>query len=806
MVKGSNELDRQGSVSFNLLQSEPAGWLKWALGLTWGSYVLSSLMTNLGQTINNSTDRMVSSNRQIADHVISSNHLISTRLNQLIFSNNRIAKTIQRSSNQESSDMASMKNSLMSSNGLQGLIRSNERISGSLSEAFLGLTNTDRTFNFNGVDRDSLFTEQIKENQKDLVNIIREASNIISGKFSEGMDKIGTHLDKATGSVDTVAGNIAQANLERANTQEGLTAVTLELKNAVDVVANNIAQGNTKLGEDLQSLAGTISEGDVNIVNSFDLALKVIKKLKEKLDAVAQNIAEGNDHLESNIGQLDSIKDIHKFGLDSIAEEIDSGLRIIEGEFKDLQNGINMLNSELRNQVGFVASNINTGNSKLTELENEVSGVQGAIRDAQQKTAQFMSIQRLANKIECTENCFVSDDQADAIIQGLKSNDDNVASVISNIHSAAAGDSTSNGKSNNRTKHNTVPAVVSLSPIGAGIGGLTKFKISKSKETETNESSTDKFDTANVSQNPTHSSDGQKKFKRTKSKEIIDRESQLYADMVDAAIALQNPEFNFTKMMSRKGQSFKKLQEILNSNVSSSQQGKNVTSDLENFLLDANITVPPEIDGLKVIMRHRREIELAGNTTAMFAQTVRNLTEILLKRELLQANTEYDDYVILENDATTLSPIFSNSQNASKFVGETVGQVLKVIDVDFGGLFDGFGDILTDTFEPMISGVLDTVPDLLLNNIFPKLVARHPVVQLMKPIIEQAGVLLKILLETLSETFDEKFDEYSPHIISLLRHMKDLTVDVWTVIQEDVLIPEYLNPENPGWFSNNWNV
>ena len=51
-------------------------------------------------------------------------------------------------------------------------------------------------------------------------------------------------------------------------------------------------------------------------------------------------------------------------------------------------------------------------------IETELDNLQIEIQGAQGRNAQLGAIRRLADKIECSEDCFVSAAQADAIIAG----------------------------------------------------------------------------------------------------------------------------------------------------------------------------------------------------------------------------------------------------------------------------------------------------------------------------------------------------------------------------------------------------
>ena len=70
------------------------------------------------------------------------------------------------------------------------------------------------------------------------------------------------------------------------------------------------------------------------------------------------------------------------------------------------------------------------------DIKTELGALQIEIQSAGSRNAQLGAIRRLADKIECTEDCFMSDEQAAAILDGLSKNGENIASVISDVGNA----------------------------------------------------------------------------------------------------------------------------------------------------------------------------------------------------------------------------------------------------------------------------------------------------------------------------------------------------------------------------------
>lgn len=83
-------------------------------------------------------------------------------------------------------------------------------------------------------------------------------------------------------------------------------------------------------------------------------------------------------------------------------------------------------------------------------IETELDNLQIEIQGANSRNAQLGAVRRLADKIECTEDCFMSDDQAAAILDGLSQNGENIASVISDVGNAKSSSAQTRIQSSNK--------------------------------------------------------------------------------------------------------------------------------------------------------------------------------------------------------------------------------------------------------------------------------------------------------------------------------------------------------------------
>ena len=338
----------------------------------------------------------------------------------------------------------------------------------------------------------------------------------------------------------------------------------------------------------------------------------------------------------------------------------------------------------------------------LLEIENEFDELQNAIQNAQGRNAQLSAVRRLADKIECTEDCFVSDDQAAAIIEGLNENDNNIENLINGVRNAAK-----NRKSNKKKKRSS--------------------RTGKEEE-----------------------------------------EDKLYAKMIDAAIALQNPNFEFTKAMAAKGQSFESLQKILNS-------GNNESFHLaiNQFLIDSNLNVSQGFDAASSVKRNKRAIELAANATRIILQTVKNIT-----RTVKESKAFHD---ILQN-STTLSRETERNIIADA-LGEAIGAAIS------GPLDTLFSSAINGPLKTMFSSLIDPI----LNNLFDKIA---------KPIVDNGANILEILLGK----FADRISVLDPLLEQLLTPLTSTVDKIFGLAFTGFAPDGHLDPNNPVWFSSSNDV
>ena len=199
--------------------------------------------------------------------------------------------------------------------------------------------------------------------------------------------------------------------------------------------------------------------------------------------------------------------------------------------------------------------------------------------------------------------------------------------------------------------------------------------------------------------------------------------------MVDAAIGLQNPEFSFTKSMASKGQTSETLQDILDS----SKDGT-FPDLLDQFIQDANISVPEGINASKIVSRKRRLIESAGNVTSVIMKAFSNMSETLRESE------EYQEIVknltlMPEEERINLTLQLRNAkedpnvQNIQQLAGlQNNNRVL---------------------FDPLLSGLADALIGPFFNQLGGSVVS-----SIANPLVSAAGTLIKILLDQYVEQIE----------------------------------------------------
>ena len=188
------------------------------------------------------------------------------------------------------------------------------------------------------------------------------------------------------------------------------------------------------------------------------------QQTKERiLDAildVAGSIEAGHEAVADSldVGQ-ERIADTLTAGHTKISETLTTGHNKLAETGADIATAIIAGDQKMEaaiSQTGESLDLIKTGtDTNSLELKTELDQIEAAITAAQSRDVQVATIRRLADKMECTTDCFTSDDQADAIVRGLARTDLNMRDLVDDINNYA-----SNGREADIERRQLVPSLV----------------------------------------------------------------------------------------------------------------------------------------------------------------------------------------------------------------------------------------------------------------------------------------------------------------------------------------------------------
>ena len=274
------------------------------------------------------------------------------------------------------------------------------------------------------------------------------ATAITSGdqKIEAAISQTGESLDLIKGSVDMQSERIHSgldsvvSSLEEAgqSSKEGLAEISLKLQQsgeAIKTAGEENKAGLDSLGTQLETVGTNMAELKDNVISSSS-------DTKSALESIAANVGQAASSSGQVATSLGTLSQENKEGLDNLKTAITEFMR---QQTTDTSNVILALD----------ALKAGTDSNSL-ELKTELDQIEAAITAAQSRDVQLNTIRRLADKIECTTDCFTSDDQADAIVRGLNRTDMNMRDLVDDINNYA-----SNGREANIERRQVlVPSLV----------------------------------------------------------------------------------------------------------------------------------------------------------------------------------------------------------------------------------------------------------------------------------------------------------------------------------------------------------
>ena len=239
-------------------------------------------------------------------------------------------------------------------------------------------------------------------------------------------DSLDTQNMKLENSLDGVAENIETAGQENSKMLSEIS--TNMLRNA-----ENLLQLGTNTNNGLTSLAGNLGKAALSIEALTELSGSASADSKAGLEAIAAKLDEASGHLQTSASHTDTIAavletfatdaknsiDNLKTAVTSSSDSNDVSLQAVKDAIIDFKN---TADSDTMEVVAAMNLYKNTLGDGFTELKQELDDIENAFSNSNVRSSQMDSIRRLANKIECTEDCIMSSEQAAAILEQQQQN------------------------------------------------------------------------------------------------------------------------------------------------------------------------------------------------------------------------------------------------------------------------------------------------------------------------------------------------------------------------------------------------
>ena len=505
-------------------------------------------------------------------------------------------------------------------------------------------------------------------------------------------DTLDTQNTKLENALDGVAENIEVAGQD--NRQMLSDISTNILKNA-----DNLLQLGTDTNTGLMSLAGNMEKAALSIETLTAQSGTASADSKAALETIAAKLDEASGHLQTSASQtgvlasaLNTFATDAKNSIDNLKTAVqtsgssnDISLQAVKDAIIDFKN---TADSDTMEVVAAMHLYKNTLGEGFTELKEELDEIEQAIVNSNQRSLQLASITRLADKIECTTDCFLSSEQADAIVSGLDRNDQNVAALIDDINSAAA----------------------NLPPETEDVIVDRRFG-AEARSSEYQENPYDDID------------------------------NSFATDLLDTSIALQSSDNEISNKFSSKGYNVQKFNNLLENIVNNPESLRTVSTEFDALMEAANITIPKNINLKNYLKRKGRSILSASKSSTAIKDLKRILSQNgkgktgfgSLNINILQSLTEEYKFTNKSNfdiikklsrnvrDNTDLKPADGPAKStwqevvADPLVGLGVyGAASQVSAQAFKEIYDGDNE-LWQTYRP--DGLLDPTNPLWVKNL-----------------------------------------------------------------------------------------
>jgi len=307
---------------------------------------------------------------------------------------------------------------------------------------------------------------------------IAETNKDIAKEITVGNTKIAENIDDTKGSIDTLKSDLVNSvNNNRdalVSVKQSIDFQKMEIEDSLDavgVIVQNAANSKTQIlsdiNQNLEKSADSLKQSGVDTKDGLMILVKNMEAMSSEMGAlassiatgsvdnkvalkeVAEKIAEASGHLQQSAIFADTLASTLNHFATETKNSIDALSTSVETSGNTNKNSLDGLKDAIRDFVASETSNadriidaLNIFKDSLGEgstgLKIELDSIENAIKDALHTDIQFKAVRRLADKIECTQDCMMSSDQSDAVIQGLDFNDQNMERLITNINDVAA--------------------------------------------------------------------------------------------------------------------------------------------------------------------------------------------------------------------------------------------------------------------------------------------------------------------------------------------------------------------------------
>ena len=282
--------------------------------------------------------------------------------------------------------------------------------------------------------------DQIDKSRENLVAALSSGHSLLA----EGQNKISETLTVGHNKLAETNADIASAintGDEGIKTAISQTDNSLDLiKSSLDVQSERIQSGLGRLTDSLEEAGLTNKEGLADISLRLQQSGEIIKTAGEEnqagleslgtsLETVGLTMAELKDSLTTssadtktvlesiatNLGQTASSSGLVVDSLGRLGQDNKDGLEKLWAALREFQTHQTTHTNRLISALGDLKAGTDFNSHELTTKLHEVAA---AIMKAKTRELQQKSVRRLADKIECTTDCFTSEAQSRAIIEG----------------------------------------------------------------------------------------------------------------------------------------------------------------------------------------------------------------------------------------------------------------------------------------------------------------------------------------------------------------------------------------------------